>query len=184
MKRICHMTSVHKPKDPRIFYKQCTSLAKAGYETYLVAQGNSYEENGVHIVGIGEVSGGRLNRMIAVTRSVYKKALALDCDIYQIHDPELLPFALKLKRLGKTVIFDSHENYLLLIQEKYYIPKALRKFFSSAYSCYQDYVFKKIDATIFPCLKDGKHPFEGKCKKIITLGNEPLLSELYDQYNA
>ena len=109
MTKVCHMTSAHAPEDDRIFHKECVSLAKAGYDVYLVERGDSYEKAGVHIVGIGEVSGGRLDRMFHVTKQVCEKALALDADIYHFADPELLPWGLKLKRQGKQVIFDSHE---------------------------------------------------------------------------
>lgn len=54
MVKVCHMTSAHAPEDERIFFKEGMSLAANGYETYLVARGNSYEKNGVHIVGVGE----------------------------------------------------------------------------------------------------------------------------------
>lgn len=57
------MTSAHGPEDVRIFHKECVSLAKAGYEVYEVARGESYDKNGVHIVGIGEIPGDRLKRM-------------------------------------------------------------------------------------------------------------------------
>ncbi len=180
--KVCHMTSAHKSQDVRILKKQCTSLAKAGYEVYLVAPGDSYEENGVRVIGVGENVGGRLKRMTQMSKRVYKKALELNCDIYQMHDPELLAHARKLKRRGKKVIFDSHENYAVQISAKAYIPKPFRKAVSAIYGRYQDRIFKKIDAVIFPCLKNGKHIFEGKCKNVITLGNEPMLEELYDNY--
>ena len=111
MVKVCHMTSAHAPEDTRIFYKECVSLAKAGYEVYLVARGDSYEKNGVNIMGVGEVTGGRLNRMIEFTRRIYRKAISVDADVYHLHDPELLLYALKLKKRGKKVIFDSHEKY-------------------------------------------------------------------------
>ncbi len=183
MRKVCHITSVHKSQDVRILKKQCRSLAMAGYETYLVAPGDTYIENNVNIVGIGETIGGRVNRMLLRSKSAYKKALELDCDIYQIHDPELLPYALKLKRRGKKVIFDSHENYIMQIKEKEYIPSIFRWIIASGFSAYQKHVLKKIDAVIFPCTLNGKDIFEGLCRKSITLGNQPMLDELYNKYN-
>ena len=34
--RVCHLTSVHKRYDSRIFIKQCTSLARHGHDVTLV----------------------------------------------------------------------------------------------------------------------------------------------------
>lgn len=148
MIKVCHMTSAHASQDVRILKKQCVSLAKNGYETYLVAKGESYEEDGVHVVGVGEISGGRLKRMTVATKLVYKKALELDCDIYQIHDPELLPYAVKLKKKGKKVIFDSHENIIDSIHEKEYLPKTLRSTIAKVCDSYLNSCVKKFDAVI------------------------------------
>ncbi len=183
MLKVCHITSAHNSQDVRILKKQCTSLAKARYETYLVAQGDSYIEHGVNVIGIGDIKGGRLMRMTKTAKAVYKKALELDCDVYQLHDPELLRFAIKLKKQGKKVIFDSHENYYLQIQQKKYIPAFLRKLVANKYRCMQERVLNDIDAVLFPCLKNGYNIFKDQCKRAIIIGNQPLLSELYDQYD-
>jgi hypothetical protein len=42
--KVCHMTSVHDSSDVRVFDKECASLANAGYEVYLIAQGKSYKK--------------------------------------------------------------------------------------------------------------------------------------------
>ena len=99
-KKICHMTSAHGVEDVRIFHKECVSLAEEGYEVYLVERGKSYEKNSVQIVGVGEMPAARRKRMIEGTKKVYRAAVELDCDLYHIHDPELLPYALKLKKKG------------------------------------------------------------------------------------
>lgn len=183
MIKVCHMTSVHDSQDVRILKKQCTSLAAAGYDTFLVAKGQSYTESGVRVVGIGAVTGGRIKRMTQVTKRIYQTALSLDCDIYQIHDPELLPYAIKLKQKGKKVIFDSHENYVMQMQEKYYIPKIARKLISGFYERYQNYVLGRLDGVIFPCLKDGKDIFAEKCANSAIIGNQAKLEEFYAHYN-
>lgn len=148
MVKICHMTSAHGQEDVRIFHKECVSLAKAGYRVYEVAHGESYDKNGVHIVGVGEAPGSRLKRMTEGAKKVYQKALELDCDIYHFHDPELLPYGLKLKKKGKKVIFDSHENTVEQIKEKEWITPIIRKPMYTLFNWYQKHVCKKMDAVI------------------------------------
>lgn len=55
MKHIVHMTSVHQRYDVRIFLKECTSLAEAGYKvTLIVADGLGDEvKNNVNIIDVG-----------------------------------------------------------------------------------------------------------------------------------
>ena len=137
MIKVCHMTSAHGEEDGRIFQKECTSLAKAGYDVYLVERGESREKNGVHIVGVGEIPSSRRKRMTQGAKRVYEAAKALDADIYHFHDPELLPFGLKLKKLGKKVIFDSHENTAESVLEKTWIPKPLRGMIYHIFTAYQ-----------------------------------------------
>ena len=174
MKRVCHLTSVHSSDDTRVFHKECVSLARAGYDVTLVAPGESREELGVHIVGVGEKPVGTLNRLTSpFVKYAYEAALALDCELYHLHDPELLPYALKLKRHGKTVIFDSHEFYSLLIQEKGYIPGFLKKPASRIYGALEAGVFKKLDAVIIPCTSFGKNPFEKCAKRTVIVDNLP-----------
>lgn len=169
--------------DVRIFHKECASLAKAGYEVYLVAKGDSREEKGVHIVGVGEAPSNRIKRMLGFSRRVYSKALELDADIYHIHDPELLPYGLKLKKLGKKVIFDSHENYPAQISEKKYLPVWARKTISFLFRAYETYVVKQIDAVVVPCTFDGINIFDGRCNKSVIVANHPILGDFYDAYN-
>lgn len=182
MIKVCHMTSVHPVLDTRIFYKECTSLANEGYDVYLVAQGESFVKNNVKIVGVGEKPSSRFTRMTSFAKNVYKKALSLDCDIYHFHDPELLPFALKLKKKGKKVIFDSHEKYTEQLKNKPYLPYFITVIIAKIYGVYEKHVLNKIDAVIFPCSLEGKNPFENKCKNTCLINNFPMLNELYDNY--
>lgn len=147
--KICHVTSAHKSNDVRIFQKECSSLAKIeNYEVFLVAQGKSYTKNGVRVIGIGEFPPGRAYRMWTGRRKIYDEVVRLDADIYHFHDPELLPCAKRIKKLGKQVIFDSHEDVPEQIKEKNYIPMVLRGIISFAYTVYQNQILKKLDAVI------------------------------------
>ena len=177
------MTSAHPPEDGRIFLKECVSLAKGGYDVYLVERGDTYEKNGVHIAGVGKLPANRLKRMILGARKVYKKALEIDADIYHFHDPELLFYGLRLKRKGKTVIFDSHERYYLQIKTKPYLPPFLSKIIAEIYQIIETYAVRRLDAVIFPSLKNGKNPFEGKCRNTAVISNAVMIDEIYDQYD-
>ena len=177
MIKVCHMTSAHGTEDVRIFHKECVSLANAGYEVYEVARGESYDKNGVHIVGVGDIPKSRRKRMTEGAKRVYQKALELDCDIYHFHDPELLPYGLKLKKHGKKVIFDSHEELPAQIMEKGWIPKYLRPLVSKLAITYELLVTSKIDAVV-SATPHIKNIFENKCSKVCAICNYPILSEI------
>lgn len=70
--KVCHITSVHQRYDTRIFHKECTSLANAGYNvTLLVADGKKEEvRNGVKIVSANSVPTSRYKR-IPLIRAYY-----------------------------------------------------------------------------------------------------------------
>ncbi len=147
MVKVCHMTSAHPAEDVRIFHKECVSLSQAGYDVYLVQRGDSYEKNGVHVVGAGLIPTNRLKRMTIGARKVYRIAKRLDCDLYHIHDPELLPYGLKLQKEGKKVVFDSHELYREQLKRKTVIGSVL----SFLYKNYEERVLQQISGLIFPC---------------------------------
>jgi glycosyltransferase involved in cell wall biosynthesis len=147
---ITHLTSVHSRYDTRIFIKECCSLAKNDqYLVHLVVadgKGDEYKD-GVYIFDVGYIEG-RLNRIIKTTRNIYKKAEEIDSHVYHFHDPELIPIALKLKKLGKKVIFDIHENVSLQIKDKKYMNYITRNIVSWLYRTYEKKAIKKFDKLI------------------------------------
>lgn len=148
MTKVCHVTSVHPPEDVRIFQKECVSLARAGYDVTLVQQGGDYEKDGVHILGFGDIAPNRFQRMLMTAWRAYRRALEADADVYHLHDPELLPYGLKLKKKGKKVIFDSHENTLECILQKEWIPAPLRKMVYHWFKAHQEGVCRQLNAVI------------------------------------
>lgn len=148
MIKVCHMTSVHSVDDNRVFHKECVSLAKAGYDVSLVVKGESFEREGVHVIGVGPPPAGRVKRMTSFAKKVYQTALELDADIYHFHDPELLPYGLKLKKKGKRVVFDAHEQVSVSITEKAWIPPALRGVIRFFYDRLERSICRRMDAVI------------------------------------
>jgi glycosyltransferase involved in cell wall biosynthesis len=146
---ICHLTSAHPRYDIRIFIKMCRSLASAGHDVSLVVADGLSDENrdGVKIYGVKKEKN-RLLRILKSPRRVYKKALLLGAEIYHLHDPELLPVGLKLKKKGKIVIFDSHEDYPSQILHKPYMNRSLLKIISKIYAMYEKRTLKRFDCVI------------------------------------
>lgn len=170
--KVCHLTSVHGPYDTRIFQKMCLTLADAGFDVYqVVANAQSEEKEGVHIVGVGVPFNSRLGRIRKAPKAVFEAAKKIDADIYHIHDPELLPYGVKLQRLGKHVIFDSHEDVPNDILDKEWLgPHFLRKTVSELYRIYENRQVAKLSGVISvldSITKRFKHPTS------ITIHNYP-----------
>jgi glycosyltransferase involved in cell wall biosynthesis len=124
--KVIHLTSVHPARDTRIFHKECRSLAEAGFEVVLIA-GHEQDEvvNGIQIKAIVKPNR-RLGRMTTGVWRIYQEALRQNGDLYHFHDPELIPVGLLLRRRGKRVIYDIHEDLPRDIYTKHYLPHWVR----------------------------------------------------------
>jgi len=149
--KVCHLTTVHNIDDVRIFVKECTSLAANGFDVTLIACGDTAFEdikNGVKRISLFVPVKNRLHRMIKRTKTIYRRALQVHADIYHLHDPELLPVGRKLKKMGKKVVYDSHEDTAVLIKSRQWIPIIIRYFLSPIYAYYETRIVRELDAII------------------------------------
>jgi glycosyltransferase involved in cell wall biosynthesis len=149
MKRICHISTLHPSTDTRIFQKECLTLADAGYDvTFIVANQEEQDLQGVKIRSVKVDYSNRIDRMRKSSRAALKKALEVNAELYHFHDPELLPLGLRLKKKGKKVIYDSHENVPEQIKTKPYLRPPVNQLVASAYRAYEHRAVKRLDGVI------------------------------------
>ena len=176
--RVVHLTSVHPRYDTRIFVKQCRTLAGHCYEvTLVVADGKGNElKEGINIIDVGKPSS-RAGRILQTTQQVLRQAVTLDADLYHLHDPELIPAGMRLKWLGRKVVFDSHEDVPLQILGKPYLPSMVRSMLSKVVDCYERYACPRMDGIVAatPFIRDK---FLGMHARIVDINNYPILEEL------
>ncbi len=178
MTKICHITTVHPRNDVRIFLKECTSLSKQWSDINIIVADSKGDEvkNGIKFHDIGKPKG-RRERFFKKTKQALNKAISINADIYHLHDPELLRIALKLKKRGAKVIYDSHEDLPRQIASKNYIPKFFRKPIAFFVEIFEDRIARKIDGiiTATPFIRDRFIKINKNC---IDINNYPLLDDI------
>lgn len=182
--KVCHISSVHKRLDVRIFHKECLSLSNNYYDVSLIIDANNEDisyakKQNINIIKLYPVSG-RVRRILLQNYKCYREALKLNSDIYHFHDPEFIPFGVLLKLRGKTVIYDVHEDVPMDIYNKDWIPLVARRIISRL-----TYMIEHISAKYFlyiisatPHILDR---FRKANKKAININNYPLKKDIPDE---
>ncbi len=127
---VVQLTTVHPWDDVRVYHKVCLSLAECGWNVVLVATaGDGASEADVPVVEIAPSLGRlrRLGRLFGPQRAAWREIRRLNPALVHLHDPELLPLALLLKRRGHVVVYDAHEDIEKQIHAKDWIPGLLRR---------------------------------------------------------
>jgi glycosyltransferase involved in cell wall biosynthesis len=175
--KITHLTSVHPFPDVRIFSKECVSLADAGFEVVLVTTGaDDHVESGVTVLGIRSAKG-RLRRMLLTSLRVYRRVRGEEADVFQLHDPELLPYGLLLKMRGNKVVYDAHEDLPRQILGKHWIPRSLRSFVSWCSERMENFIARRLSGVV-AATPHITERFRRINPSTVNVNNYPLPDEL------
>ena len=173
--KICHVCNGHTVDDGRVFHRACTTLAKAGYEVHLLAQGNgttTYEEKGVIIHPLPR-SISRWDRYTRVAQ-IAQIAAKLKANLYHVHEPDLLGPV--LKRVGSCpVIYDVHEVYLDLLKASTWIPSLIKPFIVCMWDLWERQLVQRCAAIIAVTEPQG-HRYSLLHSNVRIIANYPDLS--------
>lgn len=145
---MCVIAPVHTWDDVRVFQKEARSLADAGWNVSLIAQAPSARKvDGVNIVPAQAPKTPRWRRFICLPL-VLRQAFRLRADVYHLHNPDTLPFALFLKCVGHKVVYDTHEDFTERIELRGWVPKPLRTMVAGTVGAAERIVGRFVDASI------------------------------------
>jgi glycosyltransferase involved in cell wall biosynthesis len=172
--KVCHLTSVHPLLDTRIFYKECRSLARQGYEVELIARHDKMETiDGVRVIPLSSFK----NRFFRITLSPLKMfwlALKRKAAVYHFHDPELLVTGILLRLWTRAkIVYDIHESYANLMFEKSWIPwPILRRLMAKWFAAFERTAsrFMAANVVVLPNWQE-RYP------RSVAIRNYPIIEE-------
>lgn len=111
--------------------------------------------------------------MIFGTYDAYRKAQAMEADVYHFHDPELLPAAWLLNKKNNVVIYDIHEDYVTSIKQKDYMGESVRKLIAGGYKLMEQFFTKSMGLALAEKYYKDFYP-DGVC-----ILNYPMVNEKF-----
>jgi len=156
---ICVLTSVHQPFDGRIFHRECTALAAAGYRVTLIAPADFERQtrNGIEIIGLPRPR--RRAQRPRLWWQLLRQVQQLHPDVVHLHDPELLLLVPILRLLYGhclRIVFDVHEYFVDATAGKYWIPAWLRPIVTRLVSWLERGLVRGVDGII--CVVEEQTP--------------------------
>lgn len=174
--KIVHLASQHRATDPRIFQKECRTLARAGHEvTYICPHDRDEVVDGVQILGVPIPGDGR-ERFGSTLGQIYRRALTQpEHAVFHYHDAELVLHMLALKAQGRRVVYDAHEDTPRQIMYQHWIPSWMRRPLSLTMGGLEWIAGRLFDGIIVAEPATMRHAPSGKR---VLVRNYPLADEL------
>jgi glycosyltransferase involved in cell wall biosynthesis len=125
--QVCHLSTVHRADDTRVFWRECSGLAERGFRVTLIARADRDQvRNRVRIVALPTYRRRPVRMTMGVLRALIA-AFRAKADVYHAHDPELIPALLVLRLAGRKVVYDAHELLSGQVASKDYLPSTGRR---------------------------------------------------------
>lgn len=172
---VCHVISGYFRDDARVFLRQSKSLHANGFKVSILTNDGKGPETlqGIPIYD-ADRPWPRWKTLLFAKRQLLRKAIEIDADIYQLHSPELLPLGLALKRMGKAVVYDAHEDMPRHLLEKEWLPHFTRKIMSVAFERYLLFALARFNEVVSPH-SHVVEDFQKILGKGILIANFPLI---------
>lgn len=171
-----HLASAHTAADPRIFDKECRTLAAAGYRvTFVVPHAGDEHVDDVEIASVPLPANGR-ERLTRTTRAVVRRAEAVSGPdaVWHVHDAELLPYV--LPHTGqRRVIYDAHEDTPRQVRHWAWVPRPARPLVAAGFAALEARAGRRCAAIVAatPTIA-ARYP----SAKTVVLRNVPRLDTL------
>jgi glycosyltransferase involved in cell wall biosynthesis len=123
--RVVHLSVVHRPGEPRIFDRECRTLAEAGYDVTFLVPGAPAGDANDNPRQVALPVRGRSTRWLSVYE-IASYLRHLRPHVLHIHDPELLTVMPAARAFVPRIVYDMHEFLPEQVASKAYIPKQLR----------------------------------------------------------
>tara|TARA_R110001592_G_scaffold119404_1_gene322423 strand:- start:19062 stop:20099 length:1038 start_codon:yes stop_codon:yes gene_type:complete len=104
----------------------------------------------IEIFSTEKIWNNRLKVLLFAYFQFINEAISIDADVYQLHSPELITLGLALKRKGKLVVYDAHEDLPRHILEKDWLPKVVRRPISNFIEAFMHWSLSRYDGIVSP----------------------------------
>lgn len=121
-----HLSSAHPADDTRVGVREVGALRDAGFDCHLVACDALHGSFSAEKTVVVDREATRRRRMTVGAFRAWRQAMKLRPELLHLHDPELIPYATVSALLGKTVIYDAHEDLYQDIHARAWIQPAWR----------------------------------------------------------
>lgn len=155
----------------------CRSISSAGHDvSLLVPTEKDCVVDGVAIRAV-PMPRSKLARAIETPWFLYRRALEENADVYQFHDPELIPIGLLLRCIHKRkIIYDIHEHVPQQILIRSYIPKWLRKWVAAGFDMFERHSASQFSALV-TANEDINERFKNLRGPVISIHNYAEVEE-------